>query len=258
MFNSSKWLLIGVLIILTIGIIGIGFHTFNKLTLIKKELKKEIQEAKEDMERLKEEIDQLKKKIPVEPEEISGIDTSNWKTYRDKILRVGFRYPKEWGWDGFLPPKNHLSLPGVYSLSVIEKNLFNIGIEQYCNEYLDLPFLRAPDLKLNCSEIKVSTGQKGILRDGLICSANLPGGSPECFYERSFIVKIPNEDYPILFVRTSWGYECFREKCDPFKLDLKKTIQECMQEEYEQCKMKENNKTKLQLFKIFINTIEIY
>lgn len=260
MFNKLKWLLIWWLIILTAGIVGVGFYTSQKSTLIENEVKEEVKTVKEEINKIKEEIEQVKA-VSRKPEETAEVDTSGWKTYWDEKLRLGFKYPKEWGWDRFLPPKNHLDLPGTYALNVVEKELLDsisIDIKRYCDEYLDFPFVTAPNVRLSCSEIKVSSGQKGILRDSFICSANLPGGSPDCFYERSFIIEVPNEDYPILLVRTSWGYECFREKCDPFKLGSRKTMQNCMQEEYERCKMKEDNKTKLQLFKIFINTIEIY
>ncbi len=95
MFNPSKWLLIGVLIILAIEMIGVGFYTCRKLTLIENEFKEEIKEIREKIKILRGEINQVKKGVSGKAGEASEINTSNWKTYSNKKYGFEVKYPKE-------------------------------------------------------------------------------------------------------------------------------------------------------------------
>jgi len=93
--NPSKWLLIGVLIILAIGIIGIGFYAFNEFILIEKEFKKEIEAFEESVRKLEEYTKQLQKETYKMQEETSRIDTSNWSVYQNKDVKFELKFPPE-------------------------------------------------------------------------------------------------------------------------------------------------------------------
>jgi cell division protein FtsB len=94
--NLSKWLLIVGLIIIAIEIIGVGFYSSKKLTLIENEFKKEIKKVKEEMEQLEEKIEQLKKEAFPEKEKMSEIAISDWKTYKNEEYGFEIMYPGDW------------------------------------------------------------------------------------------------------------------------------------------------------------------
>jgi Sec-independent protein translocase protein TatA len=100
MFAHQKWLLIGWLIILTLGIIVVSVYTSKRLIVIEMKFKKRIQEVKEEMKELKQRVEQLQKEAFPEGEKMSEIDTSDWKTYRfaKSIYEVGYeiKYPPNW------------------------------------------------------------------------------------------------------------------------------------------------------------------
>jgi len=81
MLNPSKWLLIGVLIILAIGIIGIGFYTSQRLGLIENNLRKETNELREEIKKLRKNIEQIKEKV-------SEIDVSNWNMSEKELKKL--------------------------------------------------------------------------------------------------------------------------------------------------------------------------
>jgi cell division protein FtsB len=97
MLNPSKWLLIGVFLILIFGVIGLGTYTTRKFSLIEEKFNRETEEIRKEIKVLKENIDQLKIEISGKQKEtfIKEIDTSNWKIFRDEEFGFEIRYPKE-------------------------------------------------------------------------------------------------------------------------------------------------------------------
>lgn len=197
---------------------------------------------------------------PTEPNEI---DTSKWKTYKNKELGISFDYLTEWAWWKIIKREAN----PFYSLgpslgtwiNLLERNRldsFENNLQNYCHEYIDFSFVD-PDVLVNCNNIKIESGQEGILRDGIICSLGLPGGSPNCEFQRTFVVGTNNKEYPVLITGKRWGYKCFMERCYsriPFlKYD---NMVACMKTEYENCKRQ--SKTALKLFDQFIKKINIW
>ena len=211
----------------------------------------------------------------VEPEEIalettptepSEIDTSDWKTYRSEELSIAFKYPKNWMWWKIIKPEGNpfRYLGPFYNseytwVNFVKKNrseLLKNNFENYCDEYIDFPFVE-PDTVVSCNKIKIKSSQEGLLRDGIMCSVGLPGGSPECEFQRTFIININNQEYPLLIAGKRWGHECFMERCYSYITSSNyENMVTCMKTEYGNCKAK--NKIALKIFNEFIKEINIW
>lgn len=199
----------------------------------------------------------------ITPTELSEIDTSDWKIYKNKELGITFKYPREWGWWKIIKregnPFSSLSPSWGPWMDLVERNRLDSlenSLRNYCDEYIDLPFVD-PDTLVNCNNIKIKSGQEGILRDGIMCSLGFPGGSPDCEFQRTFIVNTNNKEYPILITGKRWGRECFMKRCYSHITFLNyENMVACMKTEYENCKRK--NKTTLKIFSEFIKGINIW
>jgi hypothetical protein len=91
MIISSKWLIIGWLIVLTIGIIGLGILSSKRSALLKNQIEKEIKEVREEMERLGDEIQHVKEIIS--EMRSSPINIPGWKDYRSEKYGYLIKYP---------------------------------------------------------------------------------------------------------------------------------------------------------------------
>jgi cell division protein FtsB len=67
MLNTLKWFLITILIILTLGIIGVGVYASQRLSSVERKFNVEIKEIRKEIKELKKGIEQLKNKVFVEP-----------------------------------------------------------------------------------------------------------------------------------------------------------------------------------------------
>jgi hypothetical protein len=100
--NRSKLLLIGWLIVLTLGIICSWSLCFKKVILLENNLRKEINGIKEEIQKLKTEeeskgeIFEKLEEIPVDDlRSVSEIDTSNWKIYVDREFGYELKFPPD-------------------------------------------------------------------------------------------------------------------------------------------------------------------
>lgn len=93
--SPQKWVLIGWLILLALGIISLVLYNSKELTLLRNSFNKEINSIKEEIKKLREDIKQIKIKIFEKPKRAVQIDKSNWKTYRSQKYGFEIDFPKD-------------------------------------------------------------------------------------------------------------------------------------------------------------------
>ena len=206
-------------------------------------------------------------------------ETADWKTYRNEEIGIEFKYPKEWNLDKCI---KLISGGGVGASAIWDKEcrtwidfvdesffykfpLSKPLADYFCNKDWAGYSPYSPNL-LDCRDIEIKTGQKGLITDNFKCYAfPCPPEGPcgdvslnYCEYLRIFYIYLKDKRYPIFVAGKKWGQECFEEKCEEFKgtPDLGgEELFSCMQDGHEFCK--KLKKAELEVFNRFIKTIQI-